>query len=395
MLRILTAGESHGPGLTVIIDGLPAGLELPAQSINQDLARRQRGYGRGGRMKIETDTVAFRSGVRLGRTTGSPVAFVIDNRDYDNWRDSMSPEPLAGDARDISLTRPRPGHADLAGALKLLNPDVRDVLERASARHTAARVAAGTIAKLLLARYGVTVLGHVVSIGDVNANPDTADLEALASACEASEVRCADGDAAAAMIAAIDAARKDGDSLGGRVEVVADGLPPGLGHVAEWDRRLDGRLARAAMSVPGIKAVEIGDGFAQSALPGSRVHDEIFWDEANGRYTRPTNRAGGIEGGMSNGERILVRAAMKPIPTLARPLRSVDLLDHSAADAGKERTDSCAVPACAVVCEAVVAWELAASVLERFGGETVAELDNNVGRYKSEMDAFCRLERER
>jgi chorismate synthase len=342
-------------------------------------------------LKIETDTVGFRSGVRLGRTTGSPVALVIDNKDYDNWRDAMNPEPLEGEARDISLTRPRPGHADLAGALKLLNPDVRDVLERASARHTAARVAAGTIGKLLLARYGVAVLGHVVAIGEVNASPDVSDFVALTSACEASEVRCADVDASAAMMTAIDAARAAGDSLGGRVEVLVDGLLPGLGHVAEWDRRLDGRLAQAVMSVPGIKAVEIGDGFAESALLGSEVHDEILWDEGAGRYTRPTNRAGGIEGGMSNGERVVVRAAMKPIPTLARPLRSVDLRDHSAADAGKERTDSCAVPACAVVCEAAVAWELAASLVERFGGETVAELDRNVRRYTTALDAFCRL----
>lgn len=390
MLRMLTAGESHGPGLTVIIEGLPAGLQLAPSAINVDLARRQRGYGRGGRMKIEQDQIEFRSGLRLGRTTGSPLAFVIDNRDYANWRDAMNPNPGAPgvDVADISLSRPRPGHADLAGAQKLLTTDVRDVLERASARHTAARVAAGAVGKALLEAHGVRVIGHVVAIGNVEAHLDTTDLTSIAEAAEASDVRCADAHASDAMKGAIDDARRNGDSLGGRVEVIADGTPPGLGHFAEWDRRLDGRLARSVMSVPAIKAVEIGDGFSQSRLPGSQVHDEIIYDSATHRYRRPTNRAGGIEGGMSNGERIVVRAAMKPIPTLARPLRSVNLRDHSEADAGKERTDSCAVPAAAVVCEAAVAWELAVAFLERFGGETLDELSTNYARYIERLEAF-------
>lgn len=383
MLRMLTAGESHGPGLSLIIEGLPAGLALDAQTINGDLARRQKGYGRGGRMKIERDTITIRSGVRHGVTTGAPVALLVDNLDYPKWKSAMQPEapPEGATPEDIALTRPRPGHADLAGAMKLLDHDVRNVLERASARHTTMRVAAGSIAKALLSVSGATVVGHVLAIGDVEAAPDATDLTRLAEAAEASEVRCADPEAGALMITAIDEARRQGDSLGGRVEILADGVPPGLGHFAEWDRRLDGRLARAIMSVPAIKAVEIGDGFAQSGRRGSEAHDEILYDARSKRYRRPTNRAGGIEGGMSNGERIVVRAAMKPIPTLARPLRSVDLRTHKSADAGKERTDAVAVPACAVVCEAAVAWELAAAFVERFGGETMTELTERYARY--------------
>lgn len=390
MLRLLTAGESHGPGLTVIIEGLPAGLPVTAAAIDLELARRQQGYGRGGRMKIETDQVAVRSGVRHGRTTGTPVALTIDNRDYQNWVASMGPEPLppGAEPEDVALTRPRPGHTDLAGALKLQIHDVRNILERASARHTAARVAAGAVAKALLASQGVSLVGHVLAIGGVSASPDTTDLARLREITNASPVRCADPVAEKAMIELIDATRKKGDSLGGRVEVVVEGLPPGLGHFAEWDRRLDGQLARAVMSVPAIKAFEIGDGFAAGSSPGSAVHDEIFYDAAARRYKRPTNRAGGIEGGLTNGERVVVRAVMKPIPTLARPLRSVDLVDHSEADAGKERTDSVAVPACAVVCEAAVAWELAVAFLERFGGDTLDELTASYGRFKTALDGF-------
>jgi chorismate synthase len=388
MLRLLTAGESHGPGLTLVIEGLPAGLPLTVEQVNVDLARRQGGYGRGGRMKIERDQIALRSGVRHGKTTGSPVAMTIDNKDFANWQDSMSPAPPPEGTtpEDVKLTRPRPGHADLAGAMKLLTHDVRNVLERASARHTAARVAAGAVGKALLAAHGVVVVGHVLSIGSVAGKPETRDLDVLRQVTDASPVRCADAEAAARMMALIDDTRRQGDSLGGMVEVLVDGLPPGLGHFSEWDRRLDGRLARAVMTVPAVKAVEIGDGFAAAGLPGSQVHDEILYDGQ--RYTRPTNHAGGIEGGMTNGERIVVRGAMKPIPTLARPLRSVDLRDHSAVDAGKERTDSVAVPACAVVCEAVVAWELAGALLERFGGETLDELSQNVERYRRALEKF-------
>lgn len=388
MLRMLTAGESHGPGLTIIIEGMPAGLPLSLDAINADLARRQMGYGRGGRMKIEKDTINVRSGVRHGHTTGAPIAMTVDNRDYKNWEGAMMPGVPGADieVEDVSLYRPRPGHADLAGAMKLLNPDVRNILERASARHTTMRVAAGAVGKAILAPFGVRVLGHVLAIGDVEATPDTSDLNALAELCEASEVRCGDTEAGARMMALIDATRRKGDSLGGRVEVIADGLPPGIGHFAEWDRKLDARLARAIISVPAVKAVEMGDGWAAAKMPGSQVHDPIHYE--SGRYTRPTNHAGGIEGGMTNGERVIVRAAMKPIPTLARPLASVDLRDHSAVDAGKERTDSVAVPACAVVCEAAVAWEIGAAFLERFGGETYDELTANYTRYRERLSTF-------
>jgi chorismate synthase len=390
MLRFLTAGESHGPGLTVILEGLPAGVPVSGDAIAVDLLRRQQGHGRGGRMKIEQDRAVIRSGVRHGLTTGAPVALTIDNRDYAKWATEMDPEPLAPgvEPEDVALTRPRPGHADLAGAMKLLTPDCRNVLERASARHTAARVAAGAVARALLSTQGITLVGHVLAIGGVEAHPDTTDLARLRQITDASPVRCADPAAEKAMIEHIDATRRLGDSLGGRVEVLVEGVPPGLGHFSEWDRRLDGRLARAVMSVPAIKAFELGDGFAAGALRGSQVHDEILYDASARRYVRPTNHAGGIEGGLSNGERIVVRAVMKPIPTLARPLRSVDLATHEAVDAGKERTDSVAVPACAVVCEAAVALELASALLERFGGDTLAELSAHTQAYRAALEAF-------
>ncbi|MBN1962282.1 MAG: chorismate synthase [Deltaproteobacteria bacterium] len=388
MLRLLTAGESHGPGQTVIIEGLPAGLEINSEEINRDLARRQKGYGRGERMKIETDKAVIRSGVRLGRTMGTPLAFTIDNHDYINWEKSMSPQPPAPDAEvpDISLVRPRPGHADLAGALKFQQKDVRNILERTSARHTAARVAVGSIAKAILSTHGIDVLGHVLAIGSVNANPDTADLANLRKVCEASQVRCADDGASQEMMKLIDSTISQGDSLGGRVEVIATGVPPGLGHFAEWDRRLDARLAQTVMSIPAIKAFEIGDGFLVGTIPGSQAHDEIIYDFETKRYRHTTNHSGGIEGGLSNGERIIVRAVMKPIPTLARPLKSVDLVTHEVVDAGKERTDSVAVPACAVVCEAAVAWVIATAFLERFGGDTIEEVTASYQRYLTGLD---------
>ncbi len=388
MLRMLTAGESHGPGLTLIIEGMPAGVPFATSAIDRDLARRQLGYGRGGRMKIEKDVIGIRSGVRHGKTTGAPIAMTVDNRDYKNWESAMTPlVPPEGTAiEDVSLYRPRPGHADLAGAMKLLDPDVRNILERASARHTTMRVAAGAAGKALLEPFGIRIVGHVLAIGSVAAQPDVSDLAKLAEVTEASEVRCADPEAAQRMMELIDATRRQGDSLGGLVEVIAEGLPPGLGHFAEWDRKLDARLARAVISVPAMKAVELGDGFEASRLPGSKVHDPIHYDGK--RYTRPTNHAGGIEGGMTNGERVIVRAAMKPIPTLARPLASVDLRDHSAVDAGKERTDSVAVPAAAVVVEAAVAWELAGAFLERFGGETMAEVTEHYQHYRKQLSAF-------
>lgn len=391
MIRMLTAGESHGPGLTIIVEGFPAGVPITTEAIDRDLKRRQGGHGRGGRMRIETDTSVVRSGVRHARSTGTPIAITIDNRDHAAWEPAMRPGPLkpGEEAPDIGVYQPRPGHADLAGSEKLLMRDARDVLERASARTTAARVAAGTLAKALLSRCGISVLGHVVAVENVQTTGTSlADLAVLAEASEASPVRCADAQSSLAMVRAIDQAAEAGDSLGGWVEVLADGVPPGLGHFAEWDRRLDGRLARALMSVPAVKALEVGDGISAASQRGSRVHDPITYDAEARRYRRPSNHAGGFEGGMSNGERLVIRAAMKPIPTLARPLASVDLRTHETVNAAKERTDTCAVPACAVVCEAVVAWELAAALLERFGGETMREVEANVQRFRTDLEAL-------
>jgi len=390
MLRFLTAGESHGPGLTLIVDGMPAGVPVTALALDRDLARRQAGHGRGGRMAIERDRVQLRSGVRHGLTTGAPIAVTVENRDYASWQAAMHPEPLATDEipPDVRHRQPRPGHADLAGALMLLSRDARNVLERASARNTVARVVAGGLGKALLATQGVSVVGHVLAIGTVTAQLQTRDLARLAADSESSPVRCADADATLAMTAAIDSAAAAGDTLGGRIEVLADGLPPGLGHFAEWDRRLDGILARALMSVPSVKAVEIGDGLAQSAGLGSAAHDVITYDAAAKRYRHASNHAGGIEGGMSNGERLVLRAALKPIPTLGHPLPSIDLETHATSDAARVRSDVCIVPAAAVVCEAVVAWELCAAFLERFGGVTLGEVGERLAQYAAALEAM-------
>ncbi len=379
MMRFLTAGESHGPALVAIIEGLPADLTLDLTLVDRDLARRQGGWGRGGRMKIESDRVQVLSGLRFGRTLGSPLALLIGNRDFDNWRDKMAPvgERPAGLA---ALTRPRPGHADLPGALKYGHRDLRDVLERASARETAARTAVGAVARQLLAAFGISVIGHVVAVGPVSARPWQGDQADLAAAAEASPVRCADAAAAEAMIRQIDRAREEGDSLGGVVEVLAFGVPVGLGSHVHWDRRLDGRLAAALMSIPAIKGVEVGGGFALAALPGSAVHDEIAYS-AQRRYHRLTNRAGGLEGGITNGEALVLRAAMKPIPTLYRPLQSVDMETREQLPAAVERSDVCAVPAAAVVAEAAVAWELACALREKFGGDSVTEMRANFDSY--------------
>ncbi|MEK6608968.1 MAG: chorismate synthase [Myxococcota bacterium] len=385
-LRLHTAGESHGPAIVAWLDGLPAGLQIDRAALGRDLARRQRGYGRGGRQKIERDEAEILSGLRGGKTLGSPLAIVVANRDHASWVESMHPwdPPLPG--REDRITRPRPGHADLAGALKYGTHDVRDVLERASARSTAARVAAGAICKQLLAAFNLRVVGHVLSIGDVTSDPPRLDLDALADAAEASDVRCADAEAGARMCAAIDAARRRGDSLGGVVEVMATGVPPGLGSTADWDLRMDGRLAQAVMSIQAVKGVEIGAGFASARTPGSQVHDPIH--RAEGRFVRPTNHAGGVEGGMTNGEAVIVRAAMKPIPTLARPLASVDLVSKEAFDAAKERTDSCAVPACAVVAEAAVAFVLCDAFLDKFGGDAMPETVRNYQGFMRQLEEY-------
>ena len=374
MLRLLTAGESHGPALTIVVEGLPAGVPVDRAAIDADLRRRQGGYGRGGRMKIESDAVEILSGVRHGATLGSPVSFVIRNRDHENWKDVMSPDPQPPEAKARrALKRPRPGHADLAGALKYVTDDLRSVLERASARETASRVAAGALVRGLLAAAGVQVRSHVVRIGAaaLPAGPPVA-WEAL-DRIEESPVRCADARVAAAMIAEIDKSKRAGDTVGGVFEVVVRGLPPGLGTFAHWDRRLDGRLAQALMSIHAVKAVSLGAGFRGGDTPGSAFHDEILFDDAHG-LVRPTNRAGGLEGGITNGEELRAQAVVKPIPTLLIPLRSVDLATKEPQMASVERSDTCVVPAAGVVGEAMVAFVLADALVEKFGGDSLPEL---------------------
>src|SRR5919106_15303 len=379
--RFVTAGESHGPGLTAIVEGLPAGLELSPEAIDRDLARRQLGHGRGGRMKIEKDRAEVVAGVRHGRTLGSPVALCVENRDYLNWEERMNPWPVDGDVDEVHL--PRPGHADLAGVLKFGHTDVRNVLERASARETAARVAAGALAKAYLRAMGAEVFSHVTRIGTVAA-PERDDLSPDDfDEVDESPVRCLDPDASQAMVEEIDAARKANESLGGVFEVRAFGLVPGIGSHVSWEERLDGRLAGAVMSIQAMKGVGIGDGFDLAGRVGSQAHDEIFWSEEQG-FFRETNRAGGVEGGMTTGDPLVVRAAMKPPPTLTKPLRSVDLATKEPAQALRERTDSCTVPAAGVVGEAMVALVLAAAYREKLGGDhiddTRAALDAYVER---------------
>ncbi len=381
MLRYLTAGESHGPALTVIVEGMPSGLPLTEAYIDRQLARRQSGYGRGDRMKLESDSVRFLSGVRGGLTLGTPITMQVKNKDWDNWKEIMSPGPDADLNRRV-VTRPRPGHADLAGAIKYRHRDIRNVLERSSARETAARVAAGSAARKLLEELGIKITGQVARIGDVvteNENPDPDEPErSLAGA----QLLCADPGAERRMMGAIDKARKAGDTLGGVFEIKVYGVPAGLGSYAQWDRRLDGRLAAALMSIQAVKGVEIGLGFAAAGLPGSQVQDEIFYDPGRGFY-RCSNRAGGIEGGVTNGETLVTRVAMKPIPTLGRPLQSVDLVAKEPSFAAVERSDVCAVPAACVIGEAVTAWELARVCLEKCGGDSLVELKNNWDRYLS------------
>lgn len=370
MLRLLTAGESHGKALTVIIEGLPADLEIQEATINRDLARRQKGYGRGGRMAIENDRAEVLSGIRGGRTLGSPLAMVITNRDYENWKEAM--DPFHGDQTLRRVTEPRPGHADLAGALKYGFDDMRQILERSSARETAARVAAGSIARQLLEPFGLRSMGHVIQIGGVTC--DALEwTETYQTAAEESPVRCGDGKTSDNMMKAIDQAKEEGDTLGGVVEVRVKGVPVGLGSHVHWDRKLDARLAFALMSIQGIRGVEIGGGFELAAMPGSLVHDEI--DHTDGRgFFRKTNRAGGIEGGISNGEEVVIRCAMKPIPTLMKPLATVDVVSKEKVSASKERSDTCAVPAAAVVAEMVVLFTLAQEWMIVYGKDSFKEM---------------------
>ena len=381
MLRYLTAGESHGPALTAIVEGLPSGLPLTADYINSHLARRQGGYGRGGRMKIENDTVRLLSGVRGGMTLGSPVSMLIENKDWANWSEIMSPDAGAKVAEKL-VSRPRPGHADLAGALKYQHVDIRNVLERSSARETAARVAVGSLARRLLDELGITIVGQVLQIGDLQARAGDFSPAQLQARLNSSGLLCADPQIEPLMVRLIDRAKASGDTLGGIFEVRVFGVPAGLGSYVQWDRKLDGRLAAALMSIQAIKGVEVGQGFPTASQFGSQVQDEIFYEKGRGFY-RKTNHAGGIEGGVTNGETLVVRAAMKPIPTLNRPLRSVDLTTKEPAPASIERSDTCAVPAACVIGEAVVAWELAQACLEKLGGDSLAELKSNWERYLS------------
>jgi chorismate synthase len=390
MVRFLTAGESHGRALVVILEGIPAGLRIDLESVTRDLRRRQGGYGRGRRMAIESDRADIISGVRAGETIGGPLAMLIENRDWVNWQQTMftgpAPEPDARGAKRAPVTKPRPGHADLAGIAKYGRADIRDILERASARETAARVAAGAIARQLLAAAGVRIASHVFSIGSVRLpDPLTVTFEQAAALPEDSPVRCIDEATSARMIEAIDAAKAAGDTLGGGFEVLATGVPIGLGSYVQWDRKLDGRLAQALMSIPAIKGVGIGLGPEAAARPGSRVHDEIVVDQARETIplSRPTNNAGGLEGGVTNGEDLRVSAWMKPIATLMKPLRSVDLTTLTEAGAAIERSDVCAVPAAAVVGEAMVALTLANALVEKFGGDSIAELTRAVNDWQT------------
>jgi chorismate synthase len=392
MLRFTTAGESHGPALISILEGVPAGLPLLAEQVNAELARRQHGYGRGRRMQIERDEVEFLGGVRAGETIGSPIAMLIRNRDWATWREIMDPAPqdTDPDLRRRAVRRPRPGHADLTGLLKYAREDARDILERASARETTARVAAAAVCKRLLAEFDIRVGSHVVHLGGVDARrPDPLPAD-VAAAADASPLRTLDPDADQEMIARIDAAKRDGNTLGGICEVVCDGLPVGLGSHVSWDRKLDGRLAAAIMSIPAVKGVEIGLGFEAAKRRGADVHDEIIPDvesERTGRVRRVTNRAGGLEGGMTTGEPLVVRVAMKPISTLMRPLGTVDLDSGARAEAVAERNDVTAVPAMGVIAEAMVAFVVAQAFLEKFGGDSLAELRRNHESYVSDVAA--------
>ncbi len=392
MLRFTTAGESHGPALVSILEGIPAGLPLLGADVDAELARRQQGYGRGRRMQIERDTVRLLSGVRAGETIGSPIAMLIENRDWKNWQEIMDPAPHEGDPspRKRAVTRPRPGHADLTGMLKYDRADARDILERASARETTARVAAGSICRVLLRTVGVSIGSHLVHLGGIDAKVPHPLPDDLNAAADRSSLRTLDEESEARMIERIDAAKRAGDTLGGICEVVCTGLPAGLGSHVSWDRKLDGRLGRAMLSIPAVKGVEIGLGFEAARRPGSEVHDEIEGDDSRsgtGRVRRRSNRAGGLEGGMTTGEPLVVRVAMKPISTLMRPLATVDVATGQAAAAVAERSDVTAVPAMGVIAEAMMAFVLAEALLEKFGGDSLGEVQRNLAGYVAVVDA--------
>lgn len=393
MLRFLTAGESHGPALTAMIEGLPAGLTVTAEPINAQLKRRQGGYGRGARQKIESDTAEILSGIRFGRTMGSPVTLVVRNRDWANWTTKMSVEPLPSDvAEPAEITVPRPGHADFTGMMKYNHDDLRNTLERSSARNTATLVAVGAVARLLLAEFGVTVASHVVNIGGIRVDAENIDLRQVATLAEDSPVRVADKDAEVKIIAAIDEAKYRGDTLGGTFEVVALGVPIGLGSYSQWDTRIDGKLAQALMSIQAIKGVEVGIGFGAADIPGSQVHDAFYYEGGeDARFRRGSNNAGGTEGGITNGEPLVIRAVMKPIATLMKQLPSVNLQTKEGVPAFAERSDVCAVPAAAVVGEAMVGIVLAQEMCAKFGGDSLTEMRANYDAYQRRVQERTRM----
>ncbi len=386
VLRFLSAGESHGKGLTAILEGIPANLSLNSEYINRELSRRQKGYGRGGRMKIERDRVEFLSGVRFGKTTGSPIAVWIENKDWENWKDKMAPEGEPPGSV-VPFKRPRPGHADLSGGIKYNQRDLRNILERASARETASRVAVGAICKKLLEEFGIRIGSYVVSIGKISPPIGEEDLLKRHELAEASQLRFPDPSKDEEFIAVIDQAKERGESLGGIFEVFAVGVPPGLGSHIQWDRRIDGRIAQAMMSIQAIKGVEIGLGFEASRRFGSEVHDEIGFSPERG-FFRYSNNLGGTEGGITNGMPLVVRVAMKPIPTLKNPLRSVDIDTKEELKAGKERTDVVAVPAASVVGEAMLALVLADAFLEKFGGDFLEEIKERFKLYSQHVESY-------
>ena len=390
-MRYLTAGESHGPQLTTIIEGLPAGMPIADEDINKELGRRQKGHGRGRRMQIEKDQAFISSGIRHGYTLGSPVALVVENDDWKHWTKIMGSEAISEEeAEEIKrkITRPRPGHADLNGGIKYGHRDLRNVLERSSARETTVRVAAGAVAKKLLSLLGIEVASHVLEIGGIKADPPKYEtIQQLQQITEESSVRCFDKNVEQQMKDAIDQAKKNGDSIGGIVEVIVEGMPVGVGSYVHYDRKLDAKLASAIVSINAFKGVEIGIGFEAAHRFGSEVHDEIAWDKERGYY-RKTNRLGGFEGGMTTGMPIVVRGVMKPIPTLYKPLKSVDIDTKEVFEASVERSDSCAVPAAAVVAEAVVAWELASAIVEQFPSDRFDQLANYIRSYREETREF-------
>ena len=386
MLEIITAGDSHGPGLNLIINGFPRDLKLDRQWLNRDLELRRTGFGRSGRMKIEQDAIEILSGIRLGKTTGNPISIVVPNNDYENWREHTSPEENPLNKTSPSLSRPRPGHVDLAACQKFLTTDARDAVERASARSSVPYVVAGNLAKQLLGHFSIDVVGYVKSIGPVTANDNSSSLPLLRKTIESSSLRCPDKEATSKMRELIQQTQKSGDTLGGIIEIRGQGLCPGLGSFSQWTEKLDSKIAAAIIGIPAVKGVEFGEGFILAQKPGSQTHDVIENSSNNGGFSRASNSAGGIEGGLSNGADLIVRAVMKPLPTLGKPLNTIDLETKNNAKANTLRTDTCAVPACALICEAMVAWTLADCFLKRFGGITMNEIYQHYQAYQQALN---------